>query len=60
MRKDEMPVGFAMALSMNPGAMQKFATLNEAQKQHIIAITQNIKSKEEMHQYVNSLVNGEQ
>ena len=57
MRKDEMPVGFAMALSMNSDAMQKFSTLDETEKQHIIAGTHNIKSKEEMHQYVNSLAN---
>ena len=33
MTKDEMPIGFAMALAMNPEAMQKFATLSEEQKQ---------------------------
>ena len=56
MKKDEMPVGFAMALAMNPDAMQKFATLNEEQKQRIIDGTHSVKSREEMHQYVNSLV----
>lgn len=57
MTKDEMPVGFAMALSMNPAAMQKFATLSEEQKQEIIAGTHTVKSRDEMHQYVDSLVN---
>lgn len=56
MKKDEMPVGFVMALAMNPDAMQKFATLNEEQKQRIIDGTHSVKSREEMHQYVNSLV----
>ena len=56
MKKDEMPVGFAMALAMNPDAMQKFATLNEEQKKRIIDGTHSVKSREEMHQYVNSLV----
>ena len=51
-----MPVGFAMALAQNPEAMQKFATLSEDKKQEIIAGTHSVKSKEEMHQYVNSLV----
>ena len=55
-----MPVGFAMALAMNPDAMQKFAVLSEAQKQQIIAGTHNVKSKEEMHRYVSSLANGKQ
>ena len=56
MKKDEMPVGIAMALAMNPDAMQKFATLNEEQKQRIIDGTHSVKSREEMHQYVSSLV----
>ncbi len=58
MTKDEMPVGFAMALAMNPEAMQKFGALSEEQKQAIIAGTHTVKSNEEMHRYVDSLVNG--
>jgi len=57
MKKEDMPVGFAMALAMNPDAMEKFATLSEEQKLEIISGTHTVKSKEEMHQYVNSLVN---
>ncbi len=60
MTKDEMPVGFAMALAMNPKAMQKFGALSEEEKQHIIAGTHTVKSTDEMHQYVHSLVNGKQ
>ncbi len=59
MTKDEMPVGFAMALAMNPEAMQKFGTLSEEQKQQIIAGTHAVKSRDEMCHYVDSLVNGE-
>lgn len=58
MTKDEMPVGFAMALAMNPEAMQKFGTLSEEQKQQIIAGTHVVKSRDEMRHYVDSLVNG--
>ena len=58
MTKDEMPVGFAMALAMNPEAMQKFGTLSEEQKQQIIAGTHAVKSRNEMRHYVDSLVNG--
>ncbi|MBO5971161.1 MAG: hypothetical protein J6S14_22025 [Clostridia bacterium] len=58
MTKDEMPVGFAMALAMNPEAMQKFGTLSEKQKQQIIAGTHAVKSRDEMRHYVDSLVNG--
>ena len=57
MKQDELPVGFAMALAMNPEAMQKFAALNEEQKQKIIAGTHTLKSRDEMHRYVDSLVN---
>ncbi len=60
MTKDEMPVGFAMALAMNPEAMQKFATLSEAQKKEIIEGTHTVQSRDEMHQYVNSLVDNKQ
>ncbi len=56
MDKNEMPVGFSMALAMNPEAMQKFALLSEDKKQQIIGGTHKIKSKEEMHSYVNSIV----
>lgn len=58
MAKDEMPVGFAMALAMNPEAMQKFGALSEEQKQQIIAGTHAVKSRDEMRHYVDSLVNG--
>ncbi len=58
MTKDEMPVGFAMALAMNPKAMQKFGALSEEQKQVIIAGTHAVKSRDEMRRYVNSIVVG--
>ena len=58
MQKNEMPVGFAMALAMNPDAMQKFSLMSEAQKQEIIAGVHMIGSKEEMQRYVNSLADG--
>lgn len=58
MKKEEMPVGFAMALAMNPDALQSFSALDEAQKQRIIEGTHAIKSREEMRKYVNSLISG--
>ena len=56
MKKDEMPIGFAMALAMNPDAMQIFSSLTEAQKKDVIAGTHTVKSKDKMHEYVNSLI----
>ena len=57
MKRDEMPIGFSMALAQNPAAMQKFATLSESKKQEIINGTHSVKSKQEMHEYVNRLNN---
>lgn len=57
MTKDEMPIGFAMALALNPEAMQNFAALGEEQKQAIIAGTHAIYSTAERRRYVVSLVN---
>ncbi|MGN1089084.1 MAG: hypothetical protein ACI4Q6_01680 [Huintestinicola sp.] len=56
MEKNEMPVGFGMALAMNPEAMQKFASLPENKKQEIINGTHTVSSKAEMHRYVENLL----
>lgn len=50
-----MPVGFSMALSQNPLALQKFAMLSEDKKRQIIEGTHSINSKQEMHEYVNRI-----
>ncbi len=55
MKRDEMPIGFSFALAQNPEAMQKFALLSEDKKQEIINGTHSIKSREEMHEYVNKI-----
>lgn len=57
MKRNEMPVGFSMALAQNPEAMQKFAMLDENKKQKIIDGTHSVKSKDEMHEYVNKINN---
>lgn len=56
MEENELPVGFAMALAMNPEAMKAFAMLSEQKKQEIIAGTHSIRFGEEMHRYVNGLL----
>ncbi len=55
MKREDLPIGFAMALAMNPEAMERFSNMTEAQKQEIIAGTHSLNSKEEMHRYVNGL-----
>lgn len=57
MKRDEMSIGFSMALAQNPDAMQKFALLGEDKKKQIIDGTHSVKSKQEMHEYVNRLNN---
>ncbi|MBQ7788511.1 MAG: hypothetical protein IJ398_02525 [Clostridia bacterium] len=56
MEHNELPLGFGMALAQNPEAMQKFALLSEEEKQEIINGTHSVKSRKEMHEYVNRLV----
>lgn len=51
-----MPIGLGMALAMNPETMQKFASLPENKKQEIINGTHSVTSKEEMRQYVESII----
>lgn len=55
MEQSELPVGFAMALAQNPQAMQTFARLSEAERQQVIAGTHGVRSREEMHRYVECL-----
>ncbi len=57
MKREQMPVGFSMALAQNPEAMQKFAILSEDKKKQIIDGTHSIRSKQEMHEYVSKLNN---
>ena len=58
MKKDEMPIGFGIALAQNPDAMQRFAMLDENEQQKLIDGTHAIRSREEMHRYVNQIVTG--
>ncbi|NLN81099.1 MAG: YdeI/OmpD-associated family protein [Clostridiales bacterium] len=50
-------MGFGMALAQNPKAMNYFSSLPESQRKAIIQATHGIKSKQEMRDYVNNLVN---
>ena len=51
----ELPMGFAMALAMQPTAMQHYATLPDGQKSEILARAKTVQSKSEMQSLVNSL-----
>ena len=51
----DLPVGFGMALAMNPNAMESFSALPEQEQDQIIEHTHQISSKQEMHDYVQSI-----
>lgn len=55
MEFDELPVGFGMALAMNPPAWNAYSALSAGEKQAILNKVRNAGSKEQMHRIVNSL-----
>ena len=52
----QVPVGFGMALAVNAPAMNAYSKMTEQQKQAIINKAHNVRSEQEMHDLVNSLV----
>ncbi len=56
MKQGEMPLGLGMALAQNPQAMKIFAMMSDAEQQQIIEGTHTLRSKQEMHEYVNKLL----
>ena len=53
----ELPLGFGMALAQNPRAMAYFSRQTEEKQEEILAHTHSIRSRNEMHAYVQSLGN---
>lgn len=53
---NELPMGFASALAKNTSALGYFTNLGEDMKQKVLDQTRNIGSKNEMQQFVDSLV----
>jgi len=51
----KVPIGFGMALAMNPPAMNAYSAMTEQQKQEILARAYRAESQQEMHEIVNSL-----
>ena len=54
----ELPISFAMALAMNEPAMKKFESLSPAEKETIVQQTHNVKSRQEMQQFVTNIAAG--
>ncbi len=51
----KVPVGFGMALAMNPPALNTYSAMTEEQQQAILEKAHNASSEQEMHQIVNNL-----
>ena len=54
----KVPMGFGMALAVNEPAMNVYSAMTEEQKQAILNKAHNVRSEQEMHDLVASLVNG--
>ena len=52
----KVPIGFGMALAMNPNALNAYSAMSETQKQAVLDKAHNARSEQEMHQIVNSIV----
>lgn len=53
-----IPIGFGLALSANTAAMNRYAHLNDSQKQDILNKAHNVRSEKEMYTLVASIANG--
>lgn len=53
----KVPIGFGMALAMNPPALNAYSAMTEEQKQTILNKAHNARSEKEMHQIVAGIVN---
>ena len=53
-----VPIGFGLALSGNTAAMNRYAHLNEQQKQNVLSKAHNVRSEKEMYALVARLANG--
>lgn len=51
----KVPIGFGMALAMNPAAMSAYSAMPENEKQAILNKAHNARSEREMRQIVNSI-----
>lgn len=53
----KVPIGFGMALAMNPPALNAYSAMTEEQKQTILNKAHNARSEKEMHQIVAGIAN---
>lgn len=48
----KIPIGFGMALAMDPTALNAYSALTEQEKQAVLDKVHNARSEKEMHQIV--------
>lgn len=53
--QEELPLGFGMALAQNEKALEKFAQLDERQKQRFLFEARHVRNKNEMQSIVNRI-----
>ena len=51
----KVPIGFGMALSMNPPALNAYSVMSEEEKQVLLQRAHQASSEQEMHEIVNSI-----
>ena len=56
----KVPIGFGMALAMNPPALNAYSAMSEEQKQAILSKAHNARSEQEMHRIVASIAGSAQ
>lgn len=52
----KVPLGFGMALSMNPNALNAYSAMTDEEKQAVLDKAHNARSEQEMHQIVESII----
>ena len=50
-----IPIGFGMALAMNPVAFNAYSAMTEEQKRVVIEKAHSARSEQEIHEIVNSI-----
>lgn len=54
MKDEELPIGFSMELAKHLDILNKFSNLSDSEKNTVIENARQIKTKEEMQNYVES------
>ena len=57
-QNDEFPIGFTMSLAQHTDILKRFASLPEDEQQRIVDGSRQMKSREEMQNYVENMFQG--